>query len=219
MLVRLRPSHLVNPLQLLPYLFFQVVIALLVAPRLLDDLRFALDHQSVSALVFPPFVQQARVAHLQNLAQLGQTALADRAIASGGSFFSRPTGTASHSIVGVVLGLVAVVGLGQLVSEVVKVLGDPDGTHEFLLGFLALRNIERETLNLFLDEGGLEDLFGGGPRLGFQLKHELDDVRQFIGVSIIDGFVDASSNCLEEAFHILGLKGRHERGHFVDDAA
>ena len=119
-----------------------VVPVLLLAPCFLDDLRIALHHQSVPCLVLLLLLQQVGVACLQDLAQLGEIGLADGFAGSELSLLFSFAGTVSEGLVGVVLGVVAIVGLGQLVGEVVQVFGDPDGAHQLLFYFLALSDIE-----------------------------------------------------------------------------
>ena len=125
----MRPPHLVDALQLVPYLFLQVLAAFLVAPGLLYDLRFALDHQCVPTLVFPFLVQQALVARFQDLTEFGQTALADGLVARGVAFFAGTARTVAHRIVRIMLRLVAIVGPRQFIGQVVQIFRNADRSH------------------------------------------------------------------------------------------
>lgn len=42
---------------------------------------------------------------------------------------------------------------------------------------------------------------------------------EFFGVLGVDGGVDSEGDGLEESFHVFGLEGGFECGHFVDDAS
>lgn len=86
------------------------------------------------------------------MAKFGQTALTDGLIAGGVAFFTSPTWAITHCIVGVVLGLVAIIGPWEFVSEIMQVFGDMDRAHQLFLDFLAFSNFQAQLLNLFLDQ-------------------------------------------------------------------
>ena len=84
-------------------------------------------------------------------------------------------------------------------------------------GFIHALQIHK-LVGVMLKEGAVNKLLAWRPFIWFCSKHQLYHLPNVIWVVIWNPGVDSPANTLEELVHILAVKWRFQRQHFVDDA-